>query len=147
MRVLGLDLGSKRIGLAISDSEAAFAFPAGTLRSSGRKADIAAVREIIAEREIGRVVIGLPRHMDGRKGPEAQAAEDFAHALRESTGLVVDTIDERWTSIEAERALHSQGRRGKRVSEHVDEVAAAIILRTYLELQRSQDTHESGERE
>lgn len=145
MRVLGLDLGSKRIGLAISDPDAGFAFPAGTLRSAGRAADVAAIRALIAEREVGCVVIGLPRHMDGRKGPEALAAEAFARALHESTGLPVETLDERWTSVEAERVLRDQGRRGRQVRERVDEVAAAIILRTWLDLQRNRAASENGE--
>jgi putative Holliday junction resolvase len=139
MRVLGLDLGDKRIGLAISDSEASIAFPAGTLESSGRKADVAAVCEIIAQREVERVVIGLPRHMDGRKGEEAVAAEKFAAALRASSGVPVDTLDERWTSIEAERALRDQGMSARKTKQHVDSVAASIILRTYLELRRGQE--------
>jgi putative Holliday junction resolvase len=134
MRVLGLDLGSKRIGLAVSDPGATIAFPAGTLRSSGRKADVAAICRLIEEREIGSVVVGLPRHMDGRHGPEAEAAEKFAAALRNASGLPVETLDERWTSQEAERSLAAQGHNSRRTREHVDEVAAAIILRTYLEL-------------
>lgn len=137
MRVLGLDLGSKRIGLAISDSEGEFAFPAGVLKSTGRKADVAAVAELIGEREIGQVVIGLPRHMDGRTGPEADAALAFARALRAKTGLEVETLDERWTSVEAERVLKQQGKRSKKIRQEVDAVAASIILRTFLDLQRN----------
>ncbi|MDE0885815.1 MAG: Holliday junction resolvase RuvX [Myxococcota bacterium] len=140
MRVLGLDLGSKRIGLAVSDPDASIAFPAGTLRSTGRKADIIAVCQLIEEREIGAVVIGLPRHMDGRHGPEAQAAEKFAAALRRASGLPVETLDERWTSQEAERSLAAQGHNSKRTRAHVDEVAAAIILRTYLEIDRNRSS-------
>ena len=136
MRVLGLDLGHKRIGLAVSDPEANIAFPAGTLQSVGRKADVSAICEFIAERDIGSVVVGLPRHMDGRHGPEAASAEKFAAALRSASGLTVDTLDERWTSQEAERALLAQGHNSRRSRAHVDEVAAAIILRTYLELNR-----------
>ena len=141
MRVLGLDLGGKRIGLALSDAEAAFAFPAGTLESRGRERDIAALCELIREREVERVVVGLPRHMDGRKGPEAEAAEQFAEALSGRAGVPVDTLDERWTSREAERILREQGHDGRRTKRHVDEVAASIILRTYLELRsRAADT-------
>jgi len=134
MRVLGLDLGSKRIGMAVSDAEASFAFPAGTLRSAGRKADIAAVCEVIAEREIGAVVVGLPRHMDGRHGPEADAAERFAAALEKSSGVPVETLDERLTSQEAERVLLDQGQAPSRSRPRVDEIAAAILLRTYLQM-------------
>ena len=143
MRILGLDLGSKRIGLALSDAEAGFAFPAGTLSCAGRKADLAALHSLIEEKGVARVVVGLPRHMDGSMGKAARAAETFARELCELAGVPVDTLDERWTSVEAERALSSQGKRGRAVREHVDEVAAAIILRTYLELRE----HESSEAE
>jgi putative Holliday junction resolvase len=138
MRVLGLDLGKKRIGVAISDVEAQFAFPAGVVESSGRKKDLAAIEQIISEREIGRVVVGLPRHMDGRLGPEAKAAEAFARALHDTSGLPVDTLDERWTSVEAERILREQGHSAKKMKQNVDSVAASIILRTYLALRDGQ---------
>ncbi len=151
MRVLGIDLGRKRIGLALSDSEAEFAFPAGTLPSRDRRSDLRALCELIAEREVGCVVVGLPRHMDGRKGPEAEAAERFAAELAEQAGVPVETLDERWTSREAERVLQEQGRGGRKAREHVDEVAASIILRTYLELRAKQPAAESptgpGERD
>lgn len=137
MCVLGLDLGSKRIGLAISDPEARIAFPAGTLASRGRRADIEALRELILERNIARAVVGLPRHMDGRKGNEAIRAEKFAASLALASGITVDLLDERWTSQEAERSLYAQGYNTHRVAEHVDEVAATIILRTYLDLRNS----------
>ncbi len=69
MRVMGLDLGKKRIGMAISDEDAGFSFPAGTLTSAGQAKDVAAICQIIQERGVGRLVVGLPRHMDGRRGP------------------------------------------------------------------------------
>ncbi|MCP4906275.1 MAG: Holliday junction resolvase RuvX [bacterium] len=144
MRILGVDLGSKRIGLAVSDVEGEIAFPAGLLDSRGRKRDIAALRALIAEREIGRVVVGLPLHMDGRRGPEAEKATRFAADLSKATGIPVDTLDERWTSMEAERLLadapgkrRSQKRAERRARGTVDEMAASIILRTYLQ-QRAQ---------
>jgi len=134
MRVLGVDLGAKRIGLALSDPEGTFAFPAGTIPSRGFERDVDALCTLIHEREVGRVVVGLPRHMDGRKGPEAERAERFAQALARRAGVPVDTLDERWTSREAERILLAQGRTARRAKQHVDEVAASIILRTFLDL-------------
>ena len=77
MRVLGLDLGSKRIGLALSDLEASLAFPAGTLRSRGRKADIKALCDLILEKEVGHVVVGHPRHMDGPRSVQDAAAANL----------------------------------------------------------------------
>lgn len=137
MRVLGVDLGSKRIGLAVSDSEARIAFPAGVLESRGRKRDLAALREMIREREIVRAVVGVPLHMSGRRGPEAEKAVAFASALAHSAGIPVDTLDERWTSVEAERILRTSDAGSRAIKQRkgaVDEMAAAILLRTYLEL-------------
>lgn len=147
MRVLGVDLGEKRIGLALSDTEAEFAFPAGVLPSRGRKQDLDALCALIVEREVGCVVIGLPRHMDGRMGPEARAAESFARGLAAKSGVPVETLDERWTSQQAERVLHDQGRNARRAREHVDEVAASIILRTYLDLLRHRRADPAGGRD
>ena len=135
VRVLGVDLGSKRIGLAISDEEGEFAFPAGILDSRGPVRDIRALRELIAEKQIGRAVVGLPIHMDGRRGPEAEKAIRFATDLSEAAGIPVDTLDERWTSREAERLLQpAPGKRRikGRKKGVIDEMAASIILRTYL---------------
>jgi putative Holliday junction resolvase len=80
----------------------------------------------------------LPRHLDGRKGPEAEAAERFAAALEKASGMRVETLDERWTSIEAERLLREQGQDGRKTKKNVDAVAASIILRTYLALRRDE---------
>jgi putative Holliday junction resolvase len=135
VRVLGIDLGSKRIGLAVSDEEGIIAFPAGILDSRGRKRDMAALRALISDRNIGRAVVGLPIHMDGRRGPEAEKALAFASDLSKAAGIPVDTLDERWTSQEAERLLLDRPKtRGpqRRKSGLVDEMAASIILRTYL---------------
>lgn len=137
MRVLGIDLGSKRIGLAVSDSEARLAFPAGVLESRGRKRDLAALREMIRERQIVRAVVGVPLHMNGRRGPEAENAIRFAGDLAHTAGIPVDTLDERWTSVEAERILRQSETGSRAIKQRrgaVDEVAAAILLRTYLEL-------------
>jgi len=82
---------------------------------------------------VERIVVGLPIHMDGRRGPQAQAAQAFADRLARELGLPVDTLDERWTTREAERALRATGRKGKKQRAVVDSVAAALLLRTYLE--------------
>ena len=135
MRVLGLDLGEKRIGLAVSDEDGRIAFPAGVLVRKSERQDFAALRKLVEERGIGRAVVGLPLHMSGRAGPQAEAARAFAATLAEKAGIPVDTLDERWTSVAAERSLRETGRRtierhGKGV---VDEVAATLLLSTYLE--------------
>jgi len=131
--ILGIDLGEKRIGLAVSDSDASIAFPVGFIVSHGRPQDLAALREVAEERGIVRIVVGLPIHLDGRTSPGSQAARSFADALGEATGLPVDLLDERWTSQAAELSLReSKGGRKKR-REAVDAVAATLLLKTYLE--------------
>jgi putative Holliday junction resolvase len=133
--ILGIDLGEKRIGLAVSDQAGSIAFPAGFVASHGRKRDLATLRGVIEERGIVRVVVGLPIHLDGRASPGSVAARSFADALGEATGLPVDLLDERWTSRAAERSLsETKGGRKKR-REAVDAVAATLLLRTYLEQQ------------
>lgn len=138
MRVLGIDLGTRRIGLAVSDEDGRIAFPAGTLERKSKRADFAALRKLVRARQIGCAVVGLPLHMSGRAGVEAEAARAFATALAEATGIPVDTLDERWTSVAAHRSLRESGRRvvekhGKGI---VDEVAATLLLSTYLERRR-----------
>jgi len=136
--VLALDYGARRIGMAVSDAEGEFAFPAGVLERRGLAADLAALGELVREREVTRVVVGLPIHLDGRAGPEAEAATRFAEALGEATGLPVALLDERFTSREAERALReAQPRRRKREKARLDAAAAALLLRTYLERERA----------
>lgn len=142
MRVLGLDLGRRRIGLALSDPTG-IALPAGTLERRGLREDLRWLRDWAAERGVQRIVVGLPIHMNGSSGPEAEQARSFARRLEEATRLPVELMDERWTTVEAERALRATGRRGRARREVVDSVAAAILLRTYLE--RESRRRERGE--
>lgn len=132
MRVLGLDLGRRRIGLALSDPKGVLALPVGALERRDLASDLEALRTLAAERGVERIVVGLPVHMSGRVGAEAAAAASFARSLAQATGLPVDTLDERWTTVEAERALRAAGSKASRRRELVDSVAAAILLRTYL---------------
>jgi putative Holliday junction resolvase len=135
VRVLAIDYGERRLGLAVSDETGSLAFPAGSLERRGLARDLAALRELAAERGATRFVVGLPLHMGGRSGKEARAALAFAAALGEATGLPVETLDERWTTRAAPRAHRDQGlegRRGHRRREVVDSVAATLLLQTFL---------------
>lgn len=133
MSVLGIDLGEKRIGLAISDPSGRVALPAGMIESRGRKADLAALAGLARERGVKQIVVGLPLHMDGRAGPEAQAARAFAKALETESGIPVETLDERWSSVAAERTLRETGQsRRKRKTGEIDTLAATLLLRTFL---------------
>ena len=136
--VLGLDFGARRIGLAVSNPEATLAFPAGTLERAGLDRDLAALRSLVEERGVARIVVGLPLHMDGRSGVGADAARAFAQALEGATSLPVELLDERWTTSQAERALREAPRARRRGRKQiVDSMAATLLLRTYLEIGRS----------
>lgn len=137
MRILGIDYGARRLGLAVSDPDATIATPIGTLERRGLERDLEALRALADEREVGRIVLGLPLHMSGRPGAEAQAVRAFAGRLAVATHIPVDLYDERWTTLEADRALRESGRRGARRREVVDSVAATLLLQSYLEWRRS----------
>ncbi len=139
---LGLDYGERRIGMAVSDAEGEFAFPLGALERADWPKDLARLSDLIEERGIRRIVVGLPLHLDGRPGEMAAAARSFASRLEAATGLPVALQDERWTSSEAERSLRETGggrrrRKKKGAKGEVDAVAASILLRTWLERERS----------
>jgi putative Holliday junction resolvase len=132
--VLGLDLGARRIGLAISDESARIALPIGHLEREGLEKDLEALAGIVSERAATRIVVGLPRHLDGREGAGAESARRFAAALSERTGLPVALQDERLSTAEAERALREAPARRRRGRKQViDSMAATLILDTYLE--------------
>ena len=132
--VLGLDLGARRIGLALSDDAGKIAFPAGHLDRTGLERDLRALHELIEEKGVTRVAIGLPLHLDGRAGTGAEAARRFAEALAGVCERPVELVDERWTTVEAERALQdAPARRRRKRKEVIDSMAATLLLRTYLE--------------
>lgn len=133
-RVLGVDLGARRIGLAISDEECQLAFPAGYHQRVDLARDLEALRSLAAERGATRIIVGLPLHLDGREGTGARAARDFARALAEATALPVELVDERLTTQEAERALREASSKTRRARKQViDAMAATLLLRGWLD--------------
>ena len=137
MRALGLDLGERRIGVAVGDSDGRVATPLTVLERSGdRAADYRAVAALVAEWEAGIVVVGMPYSLDGAKGPAAQAAADEAVRLGAVLDVPVETYDERLTTVIAERRLAEQGLAGQRRRALVDQVAASVILQAWLDTQR-----------
>ncbi len=132
-RLIGLDPGSRSIGLALSDVRRVLASPYGTIRR-GKLAEAATAILAIAGREdVGGLVVGLPLQMDGRLGPAAQAARDWTFALTDATGLPAAMWDERLSSAEANRALSVQGANRARRAATVDRMAAAVILQAALD--------------
>jgi putative Holliday junction resolvase len=132
MGYLGLDMGDKTIGVAASD-ELGWAHPVRTIRRRSLATDIEELREIIAEREPTRLVVGLPLNMDGSEGPRAAKTRRFAEALREAFGLPVILWDERLTTWEAEGLLREAGVKRGKLKSVIDAAAAQVILRSYLD--------------
>ncbi len=136
-RVAALDLGARRIGVAFSDSRRSLASPWGTIQRSGDAArDHGAVLEAVREVEASTVVVGLPLSLSGEVGPAARSALDEAEALRallEPLGVTVETADERFTTVEAERSLRAAGRTGKAARKVVDSAAAMVLLQAWLD--------------
>jgi putative Holliday junction resolvase len=133
-RVLGLDLGTKRIGVAVSDPDRRVATPIEVVARSGdRQRDHRAIAGLVQEWEAERVVVGLPLSLDGSTGPAAQAALAEVDELAAVVGVPVDTADERMTSVTANRALDALDVRGPARRRIVDKVAAAVILQSWLD--------------
>jgi putative Holliday junction resolvase len=150
-RILGIDYGRARIGLAIADAEAGLARPLDTLQRINRNEDMRRLREISRAHGVKQIVVGLPLRLDGTHGEMAEEAARFAERVRKQLGIPVEMVDERLTSWEAERLLeeqagrtlhdHTDGMRKKRNPAEprasVDAVAAAVILKEYLERQQA----------
>ena len=131
-RVLGLDLGDARIGVAISDPDRRLAVPLGTVRT-GAPADLKAIADLVREHDVALVVVGHPLLLSGEAGARARHAEAFAEALRSVLGVEVVLHDERLSTVEAERALREAGASGRRRREAVDRSAATVILQSFLD--------------
>ncbi|MBI4462993.1 MAG: Holliday junction resolvase RuvX [Acidobacteria bacterium] len=142
-RILAIDLGTKNVGLAVSDPLGLTAQPLPTLRRSNRRADLARLREVVEALGVTRVVVGHPLHLKGFAGARAQEAERFADGLRAELDLPVELFDERLTTLEAERHLRASGARPEKRKEAIDQVAAMLILQAYLD--REAALHASSE--
>jgi putative Holliday junction resolvase len=147
VRALGIDLGSKRIGVAVSDPTGTIASPLEVvLRSGDKQRDHRRLLDLAAEVGADRLVVGVPISLDGSIGPAAQAALEEVAALREaaaSTSLTVETYDERLTTVTAERTLREQNVRGPARRKVVDMVAAAVMLQAWLDRQPRDNTEPS----
>jgi len=132
-RLAGLDLGTKAIGVALSDPGLAFASPLTTVRRTKFGRDAAALLALVAEHGVGGLVIGLPVNMDGTEGPRAQATRAFARNLGGLTSLPIVLWDERWSTLAAERAMIEADVSRARRRERIDAVAASLILQGALD--------------
>lgn len=131
-KVIALDLGEVRIGVAVSDPNRTLALPAGTIKASGGVDDLKAVARLVTETEAVEVVVGYPLSLSGERGPAAHKAEEFAAGLRLFLKVPVHLQDERLSTVEAERGLREAGGTGRERRQRVDQVAATIVLEAYL---------------
>ena len=133
MRVLGVDPGSKRVGLALSDPTATIAQPLATIDAEPRETLAHRLAGVAKQHEAKRIVLGLPRRLDGSHGPEAKAARALGDELRKASGLPVELVDERLTTALAERSMISTGVRRSRRRATIDQVAATLLLQSHLD--------------
>ena len=139
-RVLGLDVGERRIGIALSDPLGMTAQGLTVLKRRGLASDVDAVGGLVAQYNVERIVLGLPLTLGGERGRQAQKVETFAQALQHRIAVPVQLIDERLTTAQSERVLLEADvsrRKRKRV---IDQLAAQLILQQYLDGQRDHDT-------
>lgn len=138
VRALGLDLGTKRIGVAVSDSEGLLATPIEVIfRQKDARHDYLAVVELVKEWEVNIVVVGMPYSLDGQEGPMAQKTLEEVKSLSDILPVPVVTYDERLTTVTAERSLREQGVSSKEGRKVIDQLAAAVLLQAWLDKQQT----------
>ena len=133
MRILALDHGTKRIGVAVSDELQVIAQPLEFVPAEPFAGFLARLKEIVREKEAEMILVGMPRNMDGSYGPAALKVQEFIAALRVAVTVPIQVWDERLTSAQAQRFLIQGGVRRKERKEKVDKTAAAILLQSYLD--------------
>lgn len=136
-RIMGLDVGDKTIGVAVSDLMGLTAQGVKTVKRVGKKKDIEALKEIIKERQVNKIVSGLPKNMNGTLGPQGEKVIKFCELLEEETGIKIEYWDERLSTVAAERTLIQGNVRRENRKGVIDMVAAVIILQGYLDRQRN----------
>ncbi|MCD2491423.1 Holliday junction resolvase RuvX [Lacrimispora sp. NSJ-141] len=136
MRIMGLDFGSKTVGVAVSDSLGITAQGVEIVRRPDEdklRRTLARLEELIVEYQVEKIVVGYPKHMNGDVGDRAEKSEAFAEKLRTRTGLPVELWDERLTTVAADRVMMEAGIRREHRKDYVDKIAAALILQGYLD--------------
>ena len=136
MRVLALDLGTRRIGLAISDSLGITAQRLPVLERTTLAADVAAVAELVRQHGVTRIVVGLPLTLRGARGPQAQRATAFRDAIRRHVTVPVELVDERLTTAQGQRTLLAMDVSRRKRKQQIDAVAAQLILQLFLDTER-----------
>ena len=136
-RIMGLDIGDKTIGVAVSDLMGLTAQGVTTIKRVGKKKDIEAIKQIIDEKQVNKIVSGLPKNMNGTVGPQGEKVQKFCELLKEETNLPIEFWDERLSTVAAERSLIEGNVRRENRKKVIDMLAAVIILQGYLDLKRN----------
>lgn len=144
MRYMALDVGDRRIGVAISDEDGRVAFPKDTLQRTGLQKDLERILAWAEREQVDEILVGMPLAMDGSEGPQAKKVTRFIKALRERTELSVTAWDERLTTVSAQRALLEADMSRSRRKAVVDKVAAALLLQGYLDYRQQMDAPETA---
>ena len=131
-RIMGIDYGDARTGVAMSDLLCTIVGSTAVVPSRNREKAVADIVRMVKEQEVGKIVVGLPRNMDGSEGPRAELCREFAAVLADATGLEIVMWDERRTTVEAHNILSQHNYHGQKRKNTVDAVAASLILEGYL---------------
>lgn len=131
-RIMGIDYGDARTGIAISDLLCSIVGTTTVIHSRRPEKTLEEIKKLVQEHDIGSIVMGLPRNMDGSEGPRAELCREFAQKVQQATGLKVALWDERRTTVEAHNILSDHNYHGKKRKNTVDAVAASLILEGYL---------------
>ena len=142
-RVLGLDIGERRIGVAVSDPTGTVARPLATLVRTSRESDFQTIRRLIEEHSVDRIVVGLPLSLNGSEGPQARQTRRFSRHLAEAVPVPVEFWDERYSTATAAEILLGRKRRRPSAQSTVDAVAAAVLLQSYLNATASANESQS----
>ena len=132
MKIMGIDYGDARTGIAISDLLCSIVGTTTVIHSRNKEKTLLEIKRLVDENQIGEIVMGLPKNMNGTEGPRAELCREFAAQVEEATGLPVKLWDERRTTVEAHNILSERNYHGKKRKNTVDAVAAALILEGYL---------------
>ena len=136
MKILGIDYGDARTGIAISDLLCSIVGTTTVIHSRNKEKTLLEIKRLVDENQIGEIVMGLPKNMNGTEGPRAELCREFAAQVEETTGLPVKLWDERRTTVEAHNILSEHNYHGKKRKNTVDAVAASLILEGYLDFRK-----------
>ena len=135
-RIMGIDYGDARTGIAISDLLCSIVGTTTVIHSRRNEKTLAEIQRLVTEHDVGSIVMGLPKNMNGTEGPRAELCREFARQVQEATELTVTLWDERRTTVEAHNILNEHNYHGKKRKNTVDAVAASLILEGYLNSQK-----------